>query len=89
MSANLTSTSHRRVEQAYRLPQETEIVAFSPEYLRQNGLSHELRIARGRLTLIEHEKGVAYGCVTWDFPGIDDRVPLDVLICATDLFRRR
>ncbi len=70
-----------------QLLQEGDIVALSREYLRLTDAPAELRLARGRLTLIEHEGGVPYGCVTWDYPGIDDRLNLTDMILARDIGR--
>jgi hypothetical protein len=70
-------------------PVEGDIVALRPDYVRGSGLPAEYCMARGRLTLIEHEKGEAFACVTWDYPGIEDRMSITQLVRARDLFRTR
>jgi len=81
VSANLTPASHRRFEQANRLPQENDFVALAPHFVEAAGVP-ELSMARGQLTLIEHEGGREFGNVTWDYPGLDDRLPLSDLVIA-------
>ena len=64
-------------------PQEGDIVCPSPRYLASIG-KPELQRARGRLTLIEHEKNEVFAVVTWDHPGLPDFVNVEHLIRARD-----
>lgn len=70
-------------------PGELDIVTPAATCIARLQLPATARLARGRVTLIEHVGGVALATVTWDHPGIPDCLPLSDVAALSPRSRQR